>query len=122
VPKILLIEDNPLNRDVLGRILESAGYEIVQAADGASGIKAFRNDAPDLVVTDIVMPVKDGIATIREILDESPDTKIIAISGGYRFDGRMDLLEAALFEGASEAIQKPFDADELLEATKRLIA
>jgi CheY-like chemotaxis protein len=123
VSKILVIDDNPLVLSTLGRVLESAGYEIVLADGGPSGIDAFKSDAPDLVVTDIVMPEKDGIATIRAIIEEKPSAKIIAISGGYRFAGKEDdPLELAYRVGASEVMRKPFDPDRLLAATKKLIA
>lgn len=122
MPKILVIEDNPLVRTTLGRVLESEGYEIVMAADGGRGVEVFKKDEPDLVITDILMPEKDGIATIREIIEERPSAKIIAISGGYRFFGTTDLLELAHREGASEIIRKPFDPAELLQATQRLVA
>lgn len=63
-------------------MLENVGYEIVVAADGKKGIKAFQEKPLDLVITDIFMPEKEGLETIRELKRDFPDVKIIAISGG----------------------------------------
>ena len=73
----------------------------------------FRSEKPDLVVTDIIMPEKEGIETIRDIRGEVPDAKIIAISGGGRI-GNTDFLQIARKMGAIDALPKPFDPDDLL--------
>jgi len=78
------------------------------ASDGVRGLRMFRSEQPDLVITDIIMPEKEGIETIREIRGDCPDAKIIAISGGGRI-GNMDFLKVAEKVGASEIIAKPFD-------------
>jgi DNA-binding response OmpR family regulator len=110
---ILVIDDSPAVRSTMARILESAGYKVVLANDGLQGIAAFRKEPPDLVITDIVMPEEEGIATIRRMLSERPSTKIIAISGGGRV-GNIDFLKLARKMGASEALPKPFDPESLL--------
>jgi CheY-like chemotaxis protein len=111
--KILVIEDNLIVRNTVMRILQSAGYGVVTAGDGLEGFDIFRKERPDLVVTDIIMPQQEGIATIRQILAERPGTKIIAISGGGRI-GNTDFLQIARKMGAVDALQKPFDPDDLL--------
>jgi DNA-binding response OmpR family regulator len=113
VKKILVIEDNAVVRNTMMRILQSAGYDVVIANDGLQGVAAFRREQPDLVISDIIMPEQEGIATIRQILGENPGTKIIAISGGGRI-GNTDFLQIAKKMGASDALPKPFDPDELL--------
>jgi DNA-binding response OmpR family regulator len=113
VKKILVIEDNAVVRNTVMRILQSAGYEVVIANDGLQGVDAFRREQPDLVISDIIMPEQEGIATIRQILGEKPGTKIIAISGGGRI-GNTDFLQIARKMGASDALPKPFDPDELV--------
>ncbi len=111
--KILVIEDNAIVRNTLSRILEAADYTVVLANDGLQGIEAFRKEQPDLVISDIIMPEQEGIATIRQILGERPGTKIIAISGGGRI-GNTDFLQIARTRGASDVLPKPFDPDDLL--------
>lgn len=119
--KILVIDDNPIARSTISTVLESDGYEIVAAADGNLGLAAFESEQPDLVITDIIMPEKEGIETIQDLLRRDPHAKVIAISGGGRI-GNADFLEFARKFGAAETIAKPFDPEELLEATKRLLA
>ncbi|HVA12021.1 MAG TPA: response regulator [Stellaceae bacterium] len=111
--KILVIEDNAIVRNTISRILGAAGYTVVLANDGLQGIDAFRKEQPDLVISDIIMPEQEGIATIRQILGERPGTKIIAISGGGRI-GNTDFLQIARKMGASDVLPKPFDPDDLL--------
>jgi CheY-like chemotaxis protein len=69
--KILVIDDDVLVRDTIVRILERKGYQVLVAGDGARGLRIFRSERPDLVITDIIMPEKEGLETIREIRGES---------------------------------------------------
>lgn len=110
---ILVIDDDPLVRRTIERILQKRGYGVHLAADGRQGLRAYRCLRPDLVITDIVMPVKDGLDTIRRLRSWSPAARIIAISGGNRAS-RGDLLAGAMALGASAAIAKPFGPEELL--------
>jgi CheY-like chemotaxis protein len=112
--KILVIEDNAIVRNTMMRILQSAGYAVVTANDGLEGVALFRQEMPDLVISDIIMPQQEGIGTIRQILAEFPGTKIIAISGGGRI-GNTDFLQIARKMGAIDAMPKPFDPDDLLD-------
>jgi len=119
--KILIIEDNHLVRSTLDKILRGSGFEVVTAKDGVQGVAAFSREHPDLVITDIIMPEKEGLQTIREIRQEQSDAKIIAISGGGRV-GNVDYLSKAQELGAIETIAKPFDPEELVERVKRCLA
>jgi CheY-like chemotaxis protein len=119
--KILVIDDNVVVRNTIVQILESEGYEVIGAEDGRRGLHAFRTEHPDLVVTDIIMPEKEGIETIRDIRAESPNAKIIAISGGGRM-GNTDFLKIARQLGASEAVAKPLDPDHFLDIVKNCLA
>jgi DNA-binding response OmpR family regulator len=119
--KILVIDDEYLVRYTLARILRSNGYEVVTAADGERGMAAFRSAAPDVVITDIIMPEQEGFATIRQMRGERPDAKIIAMSGDAQI-GSLDLLAIARKLGADDAMRKPFDADELLSRVRQLHA
>jgi DNA-binding response OmpR family regulator len=118
--KILVIDDDRLVRDTLVRVLERKGYQVLAAPDGWHGVEMFRHERPDLVITDIIMPEKEGLETIREIRGECSNAKIIAISGGARL-GNMDYLEMAGKLGASEIISKPFDPTELVELVSRCL-
>jgi CheY-like chemotaxis protein len=111
--KILVIDDDPLVRRTIERILQKSGYQVHLAADGVEGLRTFRTLQPDLVITDIIMPVKEGLDTIRLLRTWSSDARIIAISGGTRVTNT-DLLAEAAVLGASVVIAKPFDPDELL--------
>jgi CheY-like chemotaxis protein len=112
--KILVIEDNAIVRNTVMRVLQSAGYEVVVANDGLRGVEAFRKENPDVIISDIIMPEQEGIATIRQILGEKPSAKIIAISGGGRI-GNTDFLQIARKMGAVDALAKPFDPEDLLQ-------
>jgi CheY-like chemotaxis protein len=116
--RILVIDDDPLVRHTVERILLKNGYQVCLAADGLEGLHAFRSQRPDLVITDIIMPKKEGLETIRLLRIFSPEAKIIAISGGSRI-GNVDLLKKASDLGACAVIAKPFQAVELLDAVGR---
>jgi two-component system, chemotaxis family, chemotaxis protein CheY len=119
--KILLIDDDPLVRRTIERILQKNGYDVHLAADGLEGLRTFRTLQPDLVITDLIMPVKEGLDTIRLLRTWSPEAKIIAISGGGRV-ANSDLLAEAAVLGASVVIAKPFEADELLVKVSNCLA
>ncbi|HKT18215.1 MAG TPA: response regulator [Stellaceae bacterium] len=118
--KILIIDDNDAVRSTMARILDLAGYETVTAGDGNEGLARMRAERPDLIITDIIMPEKEGIETIRSILAEQPDAKIVAVSGGGRH-GTLDFLSAARKLGAAEVLQKPFEPDELVTSVARCL-
>ena len=113
--KILVIEDDNSFRNVLVTMLERAGYEVMQAENGNDAIIHCKNTKPDLVLTDIIMPDKEGLETIQELLTICPNVKIIAMSGGGRF-GPNNYLPLAEKLGAKKTLQKPFMRDELLSA------
>jgi DNA-binding response OmpR family regulator len=119
--RILIIDDDLAVRDTLIAILEDRGYEVMTAVNGQQGLAVFRRERPDLLVTDIVMPVKEGLQTIREIREERPDMKIIAISGGSRTE-RHDFLEIARQLGAWDVVVKPFDAEDFVARVDRCFA
>ena len=117
--KILVIDDDQLVLYTLSRILERNGYEVVTATDGRRAMAIFREERPDVVITDLIMPEQEGIDTIIQIRRERPGVKIIAISGGGRIRN-IDFLEMAQSLGASEVLAKPFEVDELLSCLIRL--
>jgi len=118
---ILVIDDDVQVRQLLRLMLEQAGYMVFDAADGNEGIKRFHADPTDLVVTDIIMPEKEGIETIRELRRDYPGVKIIAISGGGRVSAG-DYLKTAESFGVHRTFTKPFEREELLEAIEELLS
>jgi DNA-binding NtrC family response regulator len=118
--KILVIDDDPMVRKAIERILDRKGYDVVMADDGRRGLKLFEREQPDLVITDIIMPEREGIETIRAIQKIRPGAKIIAISGGGRV-GNVDFLTLAAKLGAREIIAKPFDPSELTRSVSRCL-
>ena len=118
--KILVIDDDPLVRRTIGRVLARSGYETLSAADGYEGLVLFQREQPSVVITDIIMPDKEGIETILEIRRLSPEAQIIAVSGGAR-SGNCDYLEIAAKFGASEVLTKPFDSAALLDCVARCL-
>lgn len=121
MPCILIIEDEVQVRKLTRQMLEMEGLEVIEAGDGDSGLKLFTENEIDLVITDIIMPGKEGIETILELRRKDPAVKIIAMSGGGRMgpDGYLDLAKKF---GASQAFSKPFDRLELVQAVKDLLA
>ena len=81
---ILIIDDEEDIRDALQMVLERAGYEVRVASNGNEAIEMQREEPAQLVITDIIMPEKDGVNTIKEMRQESPGLRIIAMSGGGR--------------------------------------
>ncbi len=113
--RILVIDDDDQMRDLLQAILEREGYEVIIAEDGKIGTRLFQQNLPDLVLTDLLMPEKEGIETIMDLKREYPETKIIAISGGGNHVGPDNYLKLARKIGANYALKKPFERKELLE-------
>lgn len=95
--KILIIDDEAPVRKMLIKLLEKNDYEVMDANDGNHGINLFKNSHPDLIITDLIMPDKEGLETIRELMKIDPDVKIIAISGGGMADPKMYLNLASKF-------------------------
>lgn len=118
---ILVIDDEAPIRAMLQQVLERSGHEVAVATEGAEGLTLFRAKPADLVITDIFMPEKEGIETILELRKQSPQTKIIAISGGGRA-GKLDFLTTAKNLGAHQTLAKPFERQELLDAVNAVLA
>lgn len=117
--RILVIDDDSQTRQMLRQALERAGYSVVEARDGAEGLQYYQENPADLVITDILMPEKEGLETIRELREKFPSVKIIAISGGGR-TGKLDFLPVAKKLGALRTLYKPFPLQELLDAVRDL--
>ena len=119
--RILIIDDEDELRSMLRRMLEQAGHEVTEAVNGAEGIKLYERDQPDLIITDIIMPEKEGVETIIALRQADPNLPIIAISGGGRLEAT-DFLTMAKKLGARHTLSKPFRRDQLLEAVGECLA
>ena len=119
--KILVIDDNRLVRDTVQLVLAAAGHEVIVARDGREGIKKFAASQPDLVITDIVMPEKDGIEVVMELRRRQSAVPVIALSGHDSIGTRDLLLRSAECFGAQRTFVKPFDPDELIDAVTQLL-
>ncbi|MFC1834955.1 response regulator [Thermodesulfobacteriota bacterium] len=118
--RILVIDDDEAMRFMLREMLGRAGYEVVEAPNGSVGTKLFRESPTDLIITDMVMPEKDGMETIMELRTEFPDVKIIALSGGAKIGPYSYLMTAKRF-GAEKTFTKPVKRVELLDAVRELL-
>ncbi len=116
--KILVVDDDPQIRRRIVRILTAAGHEMIEAKDGWEGLRLFRVHQPTLVITDILMPEKDGLETIRDLRSDASRVAIIAMTGNGH---NMMFLDIAKKMGADVVIAKPFRAPDLVEAVNKLL-
>jgi two-component system, cell cycle response regulator DivK len=120
MPKILLVEDNEMNRDMLSRRLTRRGFEVTVAADGQEGVETARREMPDLVLMDMSLPVLDGWGATR-ILKGGESTRsipVIALTAHAMAEDRVKALEC----GCDDYDTKPIDMSRLLEKMDRLLA
>jgi DNA-binding response OmpR family regulator len=121
VARVLVIEDDDLLRGLLRSAFTRAGWSVSEARDGSEGLASYARTPVDVVITDILMPEKEGLETIRELNAQSPGVKIIAISGGGK-GLNLDVLDIAKRFGATVTLEKPFDLEKLLELAKELLS
>lgn len=120
MPKILLVEDNELNRDMLSRRLTKRGYEVAIAIDGVQGVDAARRESPDLILMDMSLPLKDGWQATAEIKAD-PATSFIPVIGlsAHAMSGDRD---KALEAGCDDYDTKPVEIERLMEKIETLLA
>ncbi len=118
--RILVIDDDEFFREMLLAMIEREGYIVDEAEDGEIGIEKHRENRYDLIITDIIMPNKEGIGTIMELKADYPDVKIIAVSGGGRVVPN-NYLSIAEKLGAHKTLTKPFERSELIASIQELI-
>lgn len=121
IARILVIDDEELARFTLREILEAAGHEVVEAANGNDGIRYQKAHPFDMVITDMIMPEKEGVETVVKLKGKYPDLKIIAISGGGR-TRNLDFLQLAGEFGADIVITKPFSDEDLMKSVAACLA
>lgn len=122
MPLILAVDDEPSVRMTLQLMLAGAGHKVILANNGADALEKFRaSERPvDLIVTDILMPKKEGTEFISTVKKESPHTPVLAISGGGNMLSAYDTLAAAKAL-ADEILRKPFTEDDLLPLVNKLL-
>ena len=99
--RILVIDDELDVRSLVCRILQQVGHEVIEASNGNEGVRLFRENLPDVLITDIIMPEKEGIETIIELRRDFPNVRTIAISGGGKTLDRDACLQMAKGLGAN---------------------
>ncbi len=114
MPSILVIDDERLDRITLRKMLQAGGHGVTEMENGQQALSYLEHHLVDIVVTDLIMPKKSGLATISEIHLLYPNTRIIAISGGARPSGS-GVLASARALGANGTLAKPFRQKELLD-------
>lgn len=127
--RVIIIDDEEDIRVVLKEIFVREGFDVAVASDGTEGLNLVRETGADLVITDIIMPGRDGVETAYDIRMEFPNTKIIVMSGGGN-TGPQDYEPAAIATssylasaesvGADLTMTKPFDRKELVKAAREL--
>jgi two-component system, chemotaxis family, chemotaxis protein CheY len=116
---ILLIEDDVFWVKIIQKLLEP--MKTLVARHGEDGLYLFSHHPFEMVITDLVMPVKDGISTIVDLRKIDPKIPILAISGGGNIGGQGDLLRVATNVGATDTLAKPFGRDQLLEKVRKYL-
>lgn len=118
--RILIIDDDALLRNVLAKALVHAGHTVIQAEDGRQGIDLMRATEVDVAITDLIMPVQEGVETIIALRRDHPDVPVIAMSGGA--SNSPLYLEIAEKIGARHILSKPFLTRELVALIGEILA
>jgi DNA-binding response OmpR family regulator len=117
--RVLIVEDDPHLRHVIGRLLVEAGYQVAEAATGTDPLEAWRGTGADVVLTDIRPPDFSGVGIILQFRAQAPEVPVVAMTSGNPWDIQM-LQEAEL--GAAAVLQKPFDGNQLTAAIAAVLA
>ncbi|OSM02050.1 response regulator [Magnetofaba australis] len=119
---VMIVDDDAAVRALLRQILEDEGHRVSEAGNGREGVDRFSHEPHDIIITDMLMPEKDGVEVIMELREKFSGVKIIAISGGGRgLDAAFNLKVAKDF-GAFATLAKPFSRQEVLDAVGQLLA
>jgi DNA-binding response OmpR family regulator len=119
MPTVLLIDDDEVVRGMLTKALTIAGFAVIEAADGLQGVDLARSTDVDIVVTDLVMPVQEGVETILTLRRERPKLPVIAISGGV--SNSKLYLDIAGKIGAKRILPKPFTPKEFISLIRQVL-
>ncbi len=117
---VLVVEDEQKMRRMVARVLAGRGHLVLEAENGNEALALLAKGPPDLVITDLFMPDKEGIETIRAIRQDHPDLPIIAMTGGG-YHNNLELLAMAEKFGANARLAKPFRSEELLAVVAKVL-
>jgi len=120
MPRILLVDDDEPFRKVVRLILTDLGHTVVEARNGREALERFEQETAELVMTDLIMPEKEGIETLMELRAKHPAVKIVAFSGGGRIDAT-SCLRMAKAMGADRTLAKPFLRGDLMAVLDELL-
>ena len=115
MPRILVVDDEETIRLLFRNLFEAEGYEVIEAEDGEQGLELYQKHPADLVITDIVMPKKNGLEVIKELKKQDRKAKVIGVAS------IPDVLSEAEKAGADATLPKPFKVDEVLHLVKELL-
>jgi CheY-like chemotaxis protein len=124
--RLLVIDDDPQVREMIGQMLERVGHEVRVAADGDAGLRSLRESPVDLAIVDVFMPSRDGLEVIAELRQERPALPVIAISGGLTTRDpaslTRDVLQVAEHSfGAARVLAKPIGWKQLVDAVDEVL-
>jgi DNA-binding NtrC family response regulator len=122
VKRILVVDDEEQIRSMLTQMLENEGFVVEVAENGEAGLNLISKHAYDLVITDMIMPVKDGLKLIMELVRDYPDLPILAISGGGAIKAERYLTMAGYLGDEILTLEKPFKRDVLLALVNEQLA
>jgi len=114
VKRILVVDDEEQIRSMLTQMLEHEGFEVDTAENGEEGMNLITRNAYDLIITDMIMPIKDGLKLIMELVRDYPDQRILAISGGGAIKAERYLTMAGYLGDDIVTLEKPFKRETLL--------
>lgn len=118
---ILIVDDDEIQRHLLKNYLNEAGHIVFEASNGEQALNLHERNNIDIIITDILMPEKDGLELIIELRNVTPLTKLIAMTGGGMLGDDQNYLDVANHLGAAAVLKKPIGKDLLLEHISRLI-
>lgn len=120
IKHVLVVDDDEMMRAYVKELLLIHDYKVTEASNGKLGLKEFRDNTPDLVITDIIMPEMEGISFIRELRSHNKKVPIIAMTGNVH--GRMEeFLDISSQLGADEILRKPIKSQEFIDAIHKLL-
>lgn len=115
--KILVVDDASFMRIKIANTLKKHGHEIIQAENGQVAVEKYKIDSPQIVFLDITMPVKNGIETLKEIIDYDKNAKIVMLSN----EAQQEIIMEAIQCGAKKFIAKPFDDEKIIRCLNELL-
>ena len=120
IKHVLVVDDDEMMRAYVKELLLIHDYKVTEASNGKLGLKEFRDNTPDLVITDIIMPEMEGISFIRALRSHNKKVPIIAMTGNVH--GRMEeFLDISSQLGADEILRKPIKSQEFIDAIHKLL-